>query len=91
MDYSEMINKLKELQGVGFFEVYHKTSFECYRERKSGGVQTVTVEVLDAGPNVHPDSRYHINAIGENGKKATGNPAESIDVLLATVHWWDLD
>jgi predicted RNA binding protein YcfA (HicA-like mRNA interferase family) len=88
MDYSEMINKLKK---VGFFEVYHKTSFECYRERKSGGVQTVTVEVLDAGSSVQPSLRYHIHAIGEDGKKATGNPADSIDVLLATVHWGDLD
>ena len=88
METSKIIAQLKE---VGFFEVYHKTLFKCYRERRAGGVQEVEVEIWDAGPDVEKESRYHVMAIAEDGKKATGNPAHSIDVAFAIVHWVNLD
>ncbi len=89
MNIVEVINRLKGLPGIGFFEVYEKSTFQCYRKKKSGDVQTVTVEILDAGPE--DQARYHCVATGDDGSTATGNPASTIEVVLATLHWGDLD
>ena len=89
MSEAEIINHLKRVSG--FFEVYHKTSFECYRKAKDGSEQEVLVEILDAGPDVDPQRRYQCVATTKDGKIATGNPAASIDVALSIVHWHDLD
>jgi hypothetical protein len=89
MDAVEVIKCLKALKGVGFGGVYEKSTFQCDR-RKKGGVQKVTVEILDAGPE-GGESRYHCLAEGEDGVKATGNPAGTIRSVLGTVHWGDLD
>ncbi len=89
MSEAEIINHLKRVSG--FFEVYHKTSFECYRKAKDGSEQEVLVEILDAGSDVDPQRRYQCVATTKDGKIATGNPAASIDVVLSLVHWQDLD
>lgn len=78
-----VIGKLKELPGLGVFE-------ECYRRTKTGGTQDVLVSIFDAGPAVtYP--RYSATATTPDGRKAAGNPADSIDVALATLHWYELD
>lgn len=90
MSEAEIINHLKKVSG--FLEVYHKTSFECSRKAKDGSEQEVLVEILDAGPDVEkPQLRYQCVATTKDGKIATGNPADSIDVALSIVHWHDLD
>jgi hypothetical protein len=82
---------LREIQNfANFFEVYHKTSFECYRNAKDGSVQEVLVEILDSGPEQLPN-RYHVVARSTDGKSASGNPGDSVKVALAFVHWWELD
>jgi hypothetical protein len=86
MNIVKVINRLK---AVGFFEVYEKSTFQCYRKKKSGDVQTVTVEILDAGPG--DQARYQCVATGDDGSTATGNPASTIEAVLATVHWGELD
>jgi hypothetical protein len=91
MDVAETIRLLKSLHGVDLFEVYHKTTFDCYRERKDGGTEMVTVEILDAGPDVDHGLRYHCKATSERGKLATSNPAGTIQQVLATLHWFELD
>ena len=87
MNEAEMTTTLKRF--AGFFEVYRKICFEGYRNAKNGTVQTVSVEILDAGPAV--EQRYHCIATSEDGETATGNPAATIDEVLAIVHWQDLD
>jgi hypothetical protein len=90
MSEAEIINHLKSV--AGFFEIYHKTSFECYRKAKDGSEQEVLVEILDGGTDVDPQRRYHCSATTKDGgKMATGNPAASIEVVLSLVHWDDLD
>ncbi|MBA7630160.1 hypothetical protein ES703_37673 [subsurface metagenome] len=89
MNEAEIIKKLKEV--AGFFEVYHKkTSFEGSRTAKNGAAQKVVVDILDSGPEAG-DLRYACVATSEDGKTATGNEGPSIDVVLATVHWQELD
>lgn len=86
--------ELEGLAGIqkfaGFFEVYHKVSFQCYRKAKDGRVQEVLVEIHDSGPD-HSPNRYHVVATSVDGRSASGNPGDSIDVALAFVHWWELD
>jgi hypothetical protein len=90
MDTATIISELKK--HAGFFEVHHQTTFECVRTAENGETQEVTVEILDAGPNVRPAKlRYHCRATTTDGKMATGNPEESIEDAILHVHWWDLD
>ncbi len=73
----------------GAFELYSVTTFKGYRKRKDGAIKEITVEVLDGGPT--DQLRYHVVATDEDGRGASGNPANTLDVVLATVHWGDLD
>jgi hypothetical protein len=88
MNEVEIMKKLKKV--AGFYELYHKTSFIGYRHPKSGGSQKVSVDILDAGSEAG-DIRYACEATSEDGKVATGNNGPSLEVVLATVHWQDLD
>ena len=87
MNETEMITELKRF--AGFSEVYHKSCFEAYRNTKKGTVQKVSVEILDAGPEVA--ERYFCSATSGDGKTAAGNPAPTINEVLTFVHWQDLD
>ena len=71
------------------FEAAHVTTFRCYRQSADGRTQEVTVEILDKGPGDSP--RYSCVARSDDGKAASGNSADQIDVVLSTLHWWDLD
>jgi hypothetical protein len=71
------------------FEAAHVTTFKCYREASDGHTQEVTVEILDRGLGDVP--RYSCVARSDDGKAASGNSADSVDVVLSTLHWWDLD
>ena len=89
MNNDDVIRALKKMGGA--FEVYHKTEFLLYRNAKAGGVQEVTVTILDAGENVDRGLRYQAFATTKDGKSAAGNPADSIETVLAILHWGDLD
>jgi hypothetical protein len=78
------------LTGAGFFEAYLEKTFVAHRHLKSGGVQTVTIRVLDAGPK-DPHSRFLCEARSDDGKGASGNPMATIGDALAVVHWYELD
>jgi ketosteroid isomerase-like protein len=76
------------------FEAAHVTTFKCYRQSADGRTQEVTVEIHDAGPRGDPEAyppRYRCIARSDDGKTASGNSADRIDVVLATLHWQDLD
>lgn len=89
MNTGEIIRRLKKECNI--YEVYHKTGFHCVREAKNGHSQKVEVDILDAGPDVDPPLRYSCEAKSEDGKVATGNPAETINEMLSIVHWDKLD
>ena len=89
-DVQKAIKKLREVV-PGRPEVYQRTEFRCSRTRKDGSVQDVTVTILDAGLNSPADLRYQVHAEADDGAKATGNPGNSIETVLSTVHWGDLD
>ena len=89
-DVQNAITKLREVV-PGRPEVYEKTEFSCYRTRKDGSMQNVTVTILDAGINSPANLRYHVHAEADDGAKATGNPENSIETALSIVHWGDLD
>ena len=93
MDEHDVQNAAAKLREVvpGRPEVYQKNEFQCYRTRKDGSIQDVTVTILDAGSNSPAGLRYHVHAEADDGAKATGNPGNSIEVVLSTVHWGDLD
>jgi hypothetical protein len=42
------------------------------------------------GPE-NPNLRYSVVAVDDEGRKATGNPAQTIDEALHFVHWQELD
>ena len=88
MNIEKVLTKLKK--HANFFEVYQKTTFSCCRTDKNGNTQKVEVDILDAGPD-EPQLRYHCVARSEDGKRATGNPHSTIDMVLMAVHWYDLD
>jgi hypothetical protein len=86
----EDVDALAALNRVpDFFEVYHRSSFRCYRNTNTGAVQEVIVEVLDAGPGKSP--RYRVAAKAKGGKVASGDPSDTIDAAVAMIRWSDLD
>ena len=89
-DVQKAITKLREFV-PGRPEVYEKTEFSCHRTRKDGSMQNLTVTILDAGINSPANLRYHVYAEADDGATATGNPENSIESVLANVHWGDLD
>jgi hypothetical protein len=82
---------LLRLPGLNMDEIYHVTTFRCYRRSRETSMQEVIVEILDMGPNAQADLRYSCHASTEDGRFATGNPGKTIDEALAIVHWGDLD
>lgn len=75
---------------AGAYEAYLRTEYIVYRKNREGVVQEVRIEVLDAGPAMAP-IRFHVQAKADNGRTATGNPSESLEIALATLHWEELD
>ena len=89
MTDDEIIAFLSTLHG--FKEVYSLRQFLCYREAKSGHMQEVAVQIWDAGPFMDKGMRYHCYAKTDDGKSATGNPADTIHTAMSLVHWGNLD
>ena len=77
------------LSKLGFKELYQLTTYRGYREREADRIQEITVEIRDGGPG--DASRYRVEVTGDDGKKASGNAADSIRSALAIIHWEELD
>ncbi len=84
----EVIEELK--RHLGATEVYQVTKYKSFREAKDGVFQEVEIEVLDRGP-LNPETRYHVTAIADDGRSASGNSGPHLDTVLATLHWYELD
>ena len=87
----DAIDKLKQLQGPNFTEVCEKHTFECYRLLADGCMQAVTVVIFDAGPNVKGSPRYFGHATSAEGRTAVAVADSSLDGMLASIRWRDLD
>ena len=68
-----------------FSEAWHRTDFTVYT---SGGYE-IAVTILDAGPE-GSKNRYLVTASTEDGRKASGNAADSISTALMIVHWGEI-
>ena len=87
----DAIDKLKLLQGPNFTEVCEKHTFECYRLLADGCMQAVTVVIFDAGPNVKGSPRYCGHATSAEGRTAVAIADSSLEGMLASIRWSDLD
>jgi len=87
MDQGELLDRLKQASQCS--ELCEVRTFKGYRHGKDGSTREVSVQILDAGPG--NDLRYHIIATDDAGREASGNPDARLDVVIATVHWGDLD
>jgi hypothetical protein len=91
---ADVVQTLDDLRSkANCIEAYHVTTYQCLRRTKSGGTQEVRVEVRDAGPNSPNGAlRYHVVAMSADGRRSvSGNPANSVHLAFAFVHWGDLD
>jgi hypothetical protein len=91
MQPAAIISELEGLSEVKLFEMAHVTTFKGYRTLKNGGSEAVTIEMHDRGPSAQRGQRYSCVATNERGSMATGNPTDSIELVLSEVHWFDLD
>jgi len=97
MDTDAVIAYLNDMPRL--FGAAHVTMFRCYRETADGRNQEVAVEIYDEGPVVEQQDdgqevevrRYSCVARSDDGKAASGNSANTVSVVLSTLHWWDLD
>lgn len=74
-------------------DVAEVTTFECHRQRKDGSDAIVTVKVYDrcdTGANQGIGRYYAVATDAGTGKQASGNSADSVRTVLATLHWEDL-
>lgn len=103
MSVDKLFEELKKHAGI--FEVYHITSFKCYRRAKNhepshavfpDNTQEIRVDIIDMGPDANPKYRYNCIATapqdeGFEDLVATGNGADTIEMALELVHWGNLD
>lgn len=78
---AELRSRLSDEQFTGLSAVVHVTTFRARR-----GDDPVTVEIEDRGHSCHP-YRYRCIARTEDGRVATGNPAETPETAILTTHW----
>jgi len=90
-DTDAIIDKLYDVKEAAFSEIHEVRTFRCYRQKKNGGTQAVTVEIKDAGYHLGPDLRYSVLAVSDEGTRAVGNPADTIQHALVLTHWNELD
>ena len=90
---ADVVDMLLNLpHGPNFFEAYEVRTLTCCRRRKENDdTQWVTIEIWDAGPASAPDLRYRCRAVSEDGCRAAGKRAGTIEHALASVPWYSLD
>ena len=83
----EQVLDVLRLQMSGVLQVQRKKEFIVHRTLENGDVQKVTIDVLDAGPNVRdPQRRFKCTARADDGRIAAGNSAQTMEAALDLVH-----
>lgn len=92
-DTSAVINALNDAArgaGGGSPETWRVETFDMVRESPAHGHQEVTVTILDRGDEISP--RYFVSAETKDGRHScSGNSGDDLSVVIATVHWYQLD
>jgi hypothetical protein len=83
---NQVVDILKRY-GNGDAWVTHTFGFVRTSDKRSEHIVNVEVYERISGPG----NRFSVVATDENGRQASGNSADKLDVVLATVHWEDLD
>ena len=73
-----------ELLDRFFSETWHRTEFTAYTAGRE-----IAITIFDGGPR-DPHNRYYVSATVEDGRKASGNPADTVETALQIVHWKDV-
>jgi hypothetical protein len=68
-------------------EVSHVELFDLYLDGGPGQSRRVRLELHDYGPDAPAGRRYRAVARDDDGKRTTGNAAESVAVALSFLHW----
>ncbi len=90
MDNPKIMQFLKEKAKVE--EIYRVFNFRGHRSDKEGNLETIDIEIRDAGPNIEPQKlRYSCTAISSSGKTATGNSNDNIESVIEHMSWNNLD
>jgi len=89
MDTEELIRKIEE--NGKLFEVAKVTTYRGYQKNSN---REVEVKIYDRG-QAAAGQRYRVTAETADKSKgpdkfATGNSGDSLDIVLTTVHWFDL-
>lgn len=87
MDINNAIAEIKKHANIS--QVCHVEKFECYRENLSG-MQQIIVEIYDQGSS-EQEKRFSCQATSDTGKIVIGNSGPSINAVLSTMHWYELD
>lgn len=88
MDIEATRTFLEQLPGLQAAYIVH--TFRCWRDTKDGGAEEVTVSILDRGPEARA-SRYTCEVTTADGRRASGNANDNVQVAIAVVHWENLD
>ncbi|MCP3422970.1 hypothetical protein [Nocardioides pinisoli] len=90
MDISETSEVIKALNAAASgSETWRQETFVMQRESETHGWQDVTITILDRGPSISP--RYAVSAETAGGQRCAGNSGDDLEVVIATVHWYQLD
>jgi hypothetical protein len=84
----DLLDRLSNASGC--FELAREYTYVGYREHPTAGPREVRITVRDSGRADH-QVRWSVSAVDEDGRAAAGNAGPTLDVVIATVHWSDLD
>ena len=73
-----------ELLDRFFSETWHRTEFTAHAAGRG-----IAITIFDGGPR-DPLNRYYVSATAEDGRKASGNPADTVETALQIVHWKEI-
>lgn len=92
-DVRQLLDVVTEGAGLSgtISEAYRIETVIVLRTDSDGATRYVTVQIWDRGPAAPTNLRYTVVARDEEGREATGNPADELRTALTTVHWNDLD
>jgi hypothetical protein len=91
MNAEDSLALLALRKSLGTLAVYEKRTYLARRKRSDGSLQELTIEVLDAGPDVPPGIRFECVARTAGGKSISGNPSSTAEAALGLLPWEDLD
>lgn len=88
-DDTEVIELLKKYHEFKEIVVCEKCAATAYKGSRNG--KEVTVRIIDHGANANEGGEFECEVKQEDGEKAHGDRAATIEKALSSVNWSDLD